>query len=539
MSDQLVIRTMKDDIAGMNSVSPAVSTPVSVPVSKAPRTKREKEQPPVFSLPSKPTPLKVMGAANPVKKRKNIWVGIGFLALFLLLVGGGIYSYMIWGNLQLPGGILDQEVSLSEVIPKEALVLVDYNLETESNRSAVKQLWSEHVSDEATEGLTVGNPTDLLTLPDVMHAYYVVMPDNQIPFLVVKKTESLEKYFSQQSDMQLYEKGGWYILHASNVEQYRDTLASGSITENSSLLTSNNPTYLVRYAMSPAFVSQQFNGIAASTIGLSQREGLAFDILTPSSDGTIRASAHIAGSPSSEGVLAQTSELVSLLPSDLSFGHIGLNFADELNTLQADASSLDGNILAQPAIRQFIAQFATPYGIFERKGADGIRDIGLIIALPTSLKQNIKTGEAIVEQALPALIPLVVGKALGIQVTFTDGLYNAIPLRYVNLNGQTQTLDYTIGDNYLVISSSREGIYSLIDTSLVKKQGLSLEEPWKGLEEKAGQLLNNKPFVVGTLKDPIMKSILPVASNLNQIPVIVSSEKTNTGTDIQAVLLSR
>ncbi len=532
MSDQLIIRTMKDDIAEMNSIPP---------VALAPKPKREKVQPPVFSLPSKSKPIEVTPAANPIKKRTNIVLGVSYIVLFFLIMGGGIYAYMRWGFIQIPGGSSEQEPPLSQMVPKEALLLVDYNLETDNNRNAVKQLWTER-SGESLNGPVNGNPTSLLDIQDVGHAYYVVIPDNQAPFLLLKKTEGIKQYVSQHRELQPLENSGWYIMSGANSEdQYTNLLANGGAMDQGSLTApSNNPNYLVRYAMSADFVSQQFNMIAAPTIGLSRHEGLVFQILTPTSDGTIRASAYVPSGSSDEGVLSETGELISLVPSDLSFGHIGLNFSAELDKMQSEeTSSLDGNILTQPAVRQFISMFNTPYAVFERKGSDGVRDIGLIITLPASLRKNIKTGEPIVEQALPALIPLVVGKALGIQVAFNDGLYNAVPVRYVNINGQAQTLDYVIGDNFLMISSSREGISALVDTSLAGKQGISLEEPWKSLGEKATDAIANRPFIIGTLNDPIVKSLLPVSSTLNQVPIIVSSQKTSTGTDIEAVLLSR
>lgn len=532
MSDQLVIRTMKDDIAEMNSVP-------SVPPASTPKQKREKSQPPVFSLPSKQTPLQSSEPATSAKKRKNILIGVSCIALFFVIVGGAVYGYMKWVAGQAPTDTPNQDAPLAQVIPQEALVLVDYNIETESNRAAVRQLWLERSAGSATEGAS-GNPTSLLGVPDLTHIYYVAMPDIQVPFAVLKKTDGTEQYVAQQRDVLVQEINGWYVLHATDVAQYANALLKGSATEQSLLLTpSTTANYLARYAMSAEFVSQQFNEMAATTIGLTQPNGLVFNVLASTSDGTIRASAYVAGVPSGNGVIAPTSELLSLLPSDLTFAHLGLNFAEEINTLQSQNASLNASILAQPAVRQFISSFNTPYTIFERKGSDGVRDIGLVVALPASLRQTLRTGEPVVEQALPALIPLVVGKTLGIQVAFNDGLYNAVPLRYVNINGQTQTLDYTIGDNYVLISSSREGLSALIDTSLAGKQGLSTQEPWKSLGDKAGQALSNKPFVVGSLTAPVLKSLLPVSPNLNFIPILVSSEKTNTGVDIQAVLLTK
>lgn len=533
MSDQLIIRTMKDDIAEMNSA------PVAVP---PPQKRQEKKETPVFLSNSKPKEVSIPTSSivgNPKRKRLNILIGSAYIFLFFLIIGGGIYSYMRWGNPSLSGSLNIQELSLSQIIPKNALLFVDYNLETENNRIAIKQLWSER-SGESVNGVTNGNPTNLLDISDVTHLYYLVMPDIQTPFLITKKSQGIEEYVSQHRELQSIEKGGWYVLHTANIDQYVATLTNEGAEEQSFLLNSGgNPNYLIQYAMNSSFVSQQFNALAASTIGLSQRDGLIFQVVAPTTDGTIRASSYVAGEPSGDGPVTETSELISLIPSDLTFGHVGLSLTADMEKLQSETSILNGDILAQPAVRQFISLFSTPYAIFERKGADGVRDIGLIVTLPSSLRANIKTGEPIVEQAMSALVPLVVGRVLGIQVVFNDGLYNAVPLRYVNINGQTQALDYTIGDNFLMVSSSREGMATLIDTSLSGKQGISLEEPWKGLGEKASDAIANKAFSIGILQDPVIRNLLPVSSSLNQVPLIVSSDKTSTGTTIQAVLLSK
>lgn len=532
MSDQLIIRTMKDDIAEMNSLPSAA--PAEPVLQTEPRFD-ERPTPIPAPKPEKPKPVKTeleVITPAPNKKRINIAIGIGCILLFFVIIGGAVYAYMRWGTVQTPYQAIEQEASLSQIIPKEALAVIDYNLSTEDNRNQLVRMWSADSEERASE-ITSGNPTGLLAMPDLGHVSYVIMPGFDSPFVVLKKTEITTQFVSQQSGIKSFEKNGWYILHASNVDQYATALEQGGITEESPLVSSSDAqSYLVRYALSPALVSGQFGSMSK----FSYKDGVVFHVLAAASDGALQASAHSAGNSSAEGVSPQTSELISLIPSDTTFTRVGLSFTKDLGVLQQDVSFLDTAILAQPAVRQFTSQFDTPYALFERKGSDGIADIGMVIALPDSLKKNLKIGEPILEQALPALIPLVVGKALGIQVSFSDGLYNAVPVRYVNLVGQQQTLDYSVGDNFLLVSSSREGIYSLIDTSLSGKEVLSNEEPWKSLMEKSVELTRNTSFVVGNIQDPALINVLPVVPNTTQAPIVVSSRGTSTGVDVQAVL---
>lgn len=551
MSDQLIVRTMKDDIAEMNAVGAAAPLPDStaVPVPPTPsapvvsKSKHKKPEPPVFSLPSKKSPIMNEEAGSvpsaESKGRKHILLGVAYLALFCAIVSGAVYGYIRYSAKQTAIVGVPNDPILSEVIPKEALAVIDYNVETQDSRNVVAQIWSEAGRGTDVSAAT-GNPTSLLTIPNVTRVYYVILPDNSKPFLLMSTTDDVREYVSQHRDVQSIEIGKWHVIHEDNIEGYSAALTNGSIAENSQLLSANDTaSYVIRYALSPSMASRQFNSVTSTAIGLSQVDGLVFYVVGTAGDGTIRASAQIPGDPPGEGVVEDTTELISLIPRDISFARVGFNFAEDVAFIKAESPQIDASVLAQPAVRQFISQFSTPYAIYERKGTDGVPDIGLIMQLPASMKQQMRIGEPVIEQGLPALIPLIIGKVLGIQTVFNEGIYNGVPLRYVNLNGQTQTLDYMVGDNFLLIASSREGANALIDTSLEGKQGISPEEPWKSLEEKASEITKDRAFVIGSLTDPSLLNVLPVASGLSQVPIIASHGRTSTGIDIQAVLLSK
>ena len=515
MPDEIVIRTMKDDIAEMNE-SPAPVPPVSKVL--VPHIKPKKGvTPPVFSLPKE-------GESTPTKKYMHILLGIMYIALFGVVVSGGIYAYMQWGTVKRTENTPPQETAFFELIPKEALAVVDYNSTTEEKRTAIQQMMGD---SRFPIGIT-------------SRVSYVLMPGNPKPFLILEKNELSKEYVAQQREEQILEKNGWYVMHADNIEQYSAALSNGAIDEKSLLVDSiESSNYLIRYAMSAAFVRQQFQALASSATGFSSSDDLVFYVTQSANNGVLLASAQIAGDPPGEGVVNDTAELLSLIPSDIHFGQVGLNFAEKIASLEPESSRLDGSVLAQPAVRQFISLFTTPYVLFERKGSDGVLDLGFVVALPSSLQKKLRIGEPIVEQALPALIPLILGKRLDVQFAFNDGLYNTVPLRYVNMNGQTQTIDYTVGDNFLLVSSSREGMSALVDTSFTKKQGLSTEDPFKTLGEKAEAILKNKTFIAGSIMDPALLSVLPTLGNEGKVPVIISSGKTSTGIEIQAVLLTK
>ncbi len=481
-----------------------------------------------------PTKKKVasINIVRPEKKNRNIIIGVAYIALFFLLAGGGVYGY-IWWSKNTPQALpAETGAALYEMIPKDALAVIDYSIESSDDRSAIAAVWGQE-----GQGASTGNPTPLLAIPDITHIYYILLPDNARPYLLVRKTEGTMQYITTQSDEQVLDQKGWYVLHSVDMSQYISALAISTLTDASPLVPSESASdYLIQYALSPVFASHAFNVIASPTVGPSRLGGMVFRVTSVSQDGTLRASAHIPSDAQGETVSTQTQELMALVPGDVTFSYAGLRFGDELMKWQDEGAKLDSAIIAQPSVRQFLDQLTAPYAIFERQGADGVRDIGVVIALPEELKKQIHTGDPSIEQSLPALIPLILGNTLGIQIAFNDGEYNGIALRYMNINGQTQALDYIVGDNFLLISSSREGIAALIDTAVGEKSGLSQSEEWGDITQKAAAVLEGRKFMIGNIKDPALRAVLPGALAASQIPLAVSSHQISTGTDIQAVL---
>lgn len=531
MANELLIRTMKDDVAEIGSAPKVVPTETTKPVT-------EKQNQPVMNPALRKTFIHAETITTPKSTLRDKVKFLVYGIVFFAVVGAGYFGYTKWDTIQSlqEGGT--NELAFYQIIPSEALALVRYDMNSDENRNTIRQLWGE-TGREADKGVG-GNPTALLSIPDISQVYYLAIPGIPEPYLIIENTAGTKEFVSQYREDQVLQKGNWFIVHDSKIEDYAVAVAAGTIAEDSTFLaSSDSSTYLVRYALSAPFVSRQFQTPVSAAVGLSRMDALVFHVVGNTGDDTIRASALVAGDPPGEGVVEGTAELLTLVPSDISFGRVGFNFAEDLEMLPDNPEHFDSTVLAQPAVRQFAEQFNTPYAIFERKGSDGVPDVGLILALPAALKQQTKTGDSIVEQSLPALIPLIIGKTLGIQVAFSDGEYKSSPLRYVNIIGQTQTLDYLVGDNFLLFSSSREGMNALIETSLGEKPGVFMEEPLKSLSEKAAESIKDRVFITGSLTDTLMMNLLPVVKGAAQLPIIVSSGRTSTGLDIQLVLSTK
>lgn len=522
-NDELVIRTMKDDMSETNSVSvvsAASATTPGFPLSQ----KQEKKVKPQYP--------KVSHA------KRSILVGIACALFFGALTAAGWYGYVWWASHQAKSVLSEKKRQVSEMIPKEALAIVAYTLDSQSMRAGVKLLWD-------AKGTSVGmhiigsDPRELLRIQDLRGIYYVVMQDSQGPFLLFEKTPLSEQYVSTQSAVKPFEKDGWYIINPLGTDQYTAALDRGTLAESGGLPGKKNASAVAQYIFTSLYASKFFNNMAEGALGASRVAAVVFEVDPPLQDGTIRAHAATPISAMPEKLLPSVSELTTLVPGDAQFGHIGFNFAEDLAAWQQETSRLDPGIVEQPAVRQFISALATPYALFKRTGADGVRDIGIVIQLPVSLRKNLKTGEPIIEQALPALIPLILGKTVGVQPAFHDGTYENVPVRFTNITGQTQALDYTVGDSFILISSSREGIGVLADIALGKGDALKQKDPWKSLFEKSAALTEGKIISFGSIQDPALLSLLPVLDTVSSVPIIVSEETTSTDYTLHATLLSQ
>lgn len=525
LKEEVVIRTLKDDMSEMHSVSvvSAIPSSTSSPMPAVPGIVRQEK-----TIQQQP--------ARTAKRNRRI-VLIGTFALFLLLVtAGGWYGYMWWASRGSGKIQTDTKVSVAQVIPKEAIAVVSYSLESDSLRAGVKSLWDSNISSGSRHALD-GDPRELLGIQDIHGVYYVVMQDNQRPFLLIEKTPSSTQYVATQSGVLPLDKNGWYVVSRVGTSQYQAALERGTLMESGGLPPQNSLSAVARIQLSAPYASKIFNDVAGDALGISRIPMIAFEIDAPSGDGTIRANATSPVSAEPEKINPSVEDLLKLVPGDVEFTHIGFDFAKDTTSLQQETARLDGNIIEQPAIRQFISLLSTPYAIFKRTGSDGVRDIGIIVALPESLKKKLKTGEPIIEQALPAFIPLIIGKVAGIQSAFHDGAYQAIPVRYTNITGQTQALDYVVGDSFILISSSREGMSVLLDNALGGDNILQAKDPWKSLFSKSAAIVDGKIATVGYIQDPLLLSLLPVPSKMAKVPAVFSEEVTSTEHIVHASLL--
>jgi len=110
--------------------------------------------------------------------------------------------------------------------------------------------------------------------------------------------------------------------------------------------------------------------------------------------------------------------------------------------------------------------FKNNYTLFLYSQSTGKR-LGIIIELenPANLKEQLKTWEATLLDDFKNFYPAQVPGPRASQ-TFLDDTHQNVAIRYVNLPRSDLTLNYTIFNNLLVIGTSKELIYTVIEKIL-------------------------------------------------------------------------
>ena len=505
MGEGITVRTMKDDIADLKG---RPSSPV---------TKNEK---------SPKKELKPIPGKNPAKKG----VIIGAIVLIGIAAGTGWVGYSQFAGKGFSNLLSSPSLPITDVIPADALAVVAYNASSDSNRSVITSYWAQ--KDESSSTIKDANPTDILSSSDAQGVYYFVLANNSTPFIVLQKTEKVTKYLNEAKDIKYVEKGGWYIAHQISVEDYNVDIQKGAYTgtQNAGLVTDS--AFVARYIINSSIVPQILS--LPQNLNIN-RQQIVFDLNQSSPDGQVDGSYTISETAVPERVTPDTTQLTALIPGDASFLRVGDNFSTDITQFQQTHPIFDVRAFAQPAVQQFLAKLTTPYAIYSRVGADGVPDTGLIIQLPDGLKAHSSNSQPIIEQLLTSFSPFVTGRALDAQVVFADGAYNAIPIRYANLEGQTASLDYTIGDNFILITSSREGMQALGAMALGAGDSMLSSTPWDSLLQKAESFV---PYdmVAGNITEPAILSLIPGGQSSTQASVIVSTKQDNTGIHTHATV---
>ncbi|MEX0649715.1 MAG: hypothetical protein WD200_01830 [Candidatus Andersenbacteria bacterium] len=533
---EVAIQTMKDDLGTASSTFQASAAPST---QGKPLSAPQQPLPSPSSLPLQARNKSEQGVQQPAKKKgshKGLIIAL-FLGVLLAIVGTS--GWYIWSRFSGESGIAPQStstLSAAEMIPEDARVVIRYQFTNPQDRIALQAMWQTSGADSSTPlgDLVAGNPILLLEVQTIQEVMYVLLPDNTRPFMVVPRTAETEQLLTTESGVQVSSVENWIVAHPINAGLYKESLSLGSqaaigglpaLAGDSHLQFLIQQEELQQLSQAKAFPDVAFLP-SQTSIALQGKYDTATNsiLFTSGSD-------FIAGTstPLKEG-------FVPLVPAQSTFTQFGTNLQEDIASLSGQ-KSIDIAVLEQPAVQQFVSQLTTPYVYYRYTSQAGAENAALIIGLPQNTAATLGLGDTAIETGLRALIPLIAGQGSATvpQLAFATGEYRSVPLRYVNLSGQDQAIDYAIINNYLLVASSKDSMFELIDTILGTAPALVNEEPWRTVIAQGGNAVFGGPTIIDNAAATFLSTLLP-SNPSGQFPFVVSRQRVGDSVILQGVL---
>jgi len=92
---------------------------------------------------------------------------------------------------------------------------------------------------------------------------------------------------------------------------------------------------------------------------------------------------------------------------------------------------------------------------------------------------------------------------------FNNGVYRDIPLRFVNISGSNQAIDYAKKDSYLLVATSKETMFTLLDAASGQTVPLNASADWFNLFTSWGALPTAERMTVAHISEPSVLRFLP------------------------------
>ncbi len=524
--DEVIIRTMKDDLAGLDN-----ATKSSVVRSA------EATAPPSFPLPpGNNGSQKIVISPEAPHKRNKIWiVAVIALCLVAALGGGGWYAFTVYTSSQSQQLQETAVQNAAQILPKDASLIIGYNFKNPQDRAAILAAWQKNGTKTSFTDLLNGNPLALLNDQALHEMYIVTLSSDTRPYIITPETPTLTALLENNNQTPVARKNGWVIIHQVRTDTYTQALALGSLEGTSNaFLFSNDQPGPIRLLMSGSFIDQlmQESTLKMASFGLG-----SIRLVGQFTTTGLVLSGNIADFKAATLASNQVEQrLVTALPADILTAYLGGDFSGDIQQAQ-QAKIIDVVVSNQPAIAQLIKTLNGSYAYYTRLGADQLQDWGLVIQIPSSLQATLKLGDPVLEQGLHALVPIITGRSLVSQIAFADGAYNDIPLRYFNLSDTSQALDYTITNGYLVIATSKEGIFTLLNTLHGSSLSLEAGTIWQPLLSMWGSLPVASNFFFSTVKNPLFVQLLPHTPSVKAMPLGVGIDLNSNDGKVQAALL--
>jgi hypothetical protein len=557
--EAVVIRTMQDDLvqfaqqkslaaAAVPTSSPPGPVPSksSVPVAISAPTQDSDNQ--TFPLPprsAKTKPEKVVTEPL-VKVERHMVRRVVLILVCLSLIVGGLGAagwFLLFNNASFKSLISpnEQVADIHDLLPKQTLFYLGYTL-TPDSRPQIRSIWEKSTVEQPSfSRLLTGDPRLLLDDTAITHLYYVVLEDDSHPYVVIPKTTQTKDMVSQSSSDQVLERSGWYILHPSQVGNYSLALQAGILdkTISSANSASSDTPSALEMVLTPSFVTQLRSRVANPDLNVGQLTDatLVGQISHSNESITFQGSGHWQAGGSQSDLTDD--HLLPIIPQDARFVRLGGNFAADIAAWQSIIPAIHSETLSRPEVKNLLSLLTGAYSFYLRSaGSGGEDDLQLIIELPASLRGKLNPGDPAIEAALPALYPLIFHREQKIPpIAFASASYGSTAIRYVNLTGSAKALDYAVTKDYLLIATSKEGMFTLLDTLAGQKPNITTNTQIAALFSEWGAIPKSQSITIGYLTQPVLGQILPDNTpDTPSVPLALTVQQSEAGTYLQGII---
>jgi hypothetical protein len=506
---------MQDDIREARLRQGSGGQPIQV-------AKKNPETPiPVIPLPPKggeTQAKKVVMKPSHSRGRHSKLIPALLVLLLIIVVGSGGLIWWFLGALRPATPLV--VAPLAEILPATSSIVIQYAPTDAEARGNLLSVWNRVKTEEPTiASLVAGDPRLLLLEADVTNFSYVLIENDTRPYLLVPHTPRTEELLAKTANARVAELKGWYILNAVATEPYRAAVDNGLLSSVLPAATSTTP-FIVW--VGPATLNALRDSALGSALAMGRMQEAHFSAIPAATNGTIALTGTgktLEPLPSS-GAYKNGEQLLAAIPGNATFIYLGTHFAKEAAQWGPLVEGIDMTALTRSSVDGLLQQLTGPYALYTVSHDSTTRDVGLIITLSAP-----PVGAAI-EEALEALLPLVTGRPGVAHIEFSDNTHAGLPLRYANFSQPSQALDYAVVGTTLVITTSRESMFTLLETLAGTEPAASTAALWQPLLSAWGALPRKGSVVMSQSALPApLASLLPIGQ----------SEKSFLGLTVQPV----
>lgn len=472
-----------------------------------------------------------------VEKRALPWGRLALIVgLVVVVAAAGVGAWWFISRRGSSGGGVI--ATAEQVLPAQHTVVVAYPALSAETKGKLQTLWASSTQPASVASLLKGDPRLLLTDDSSFPFFYVLLPGEVRPYVVVRKTAMTSGLFDETHDGNVVVYQGWYVVHAIDTKPYLTALANGtaSVDTVTALTAAPSDASFMRWWLKPEAWQQLRTSVAGRPWAKAPLNEAIVSFGVGSQEKSLTLSGNspqLSLSPANSADRQQQYQpaLLNLIPGDASLIQTGGNLKEALDAWRASGAPLPAERLDRPLVKQFIDQLTVPYIFYYRLGADAVPDVGLVADLtpiPTLTPASL-FGDAGVEAALPAWLHLLLDNPPTVDLIFTERIYNETPLKYVNVQGPELALDYAVAGNYLVAASSREGMLKLLDV-ITQREAVDITQGWRAFVTAWGNMPAGANLSVATLSYPPLRSLLPPGNEAVTIGMTLAGQASGGST---------